>query len=146
MITCTKYNTCTCTIFTSKYIPYSRKVWYWRMFGHFTLFKHMVKKVWQMNRSTRGLLIVTTTLDGFSLVNCRQFAKFAKLSTRQTKQSIVHLLNFEFEKEVWSQKEVGNKQPCNSNQLEILNHVSIMHQFVTVSIQIYCNVILMCEC
>ena len=37
-----------------------------------------------MNRSTKGLLIVTTTLDGFSLVNCRQFVKFAKLSTHQT--------------------------------------------------------------
>ena len=38
------------------------------------------KEVWRMNRSV-GLLIITTTLDGFSLANCRQFAK---LSTRQT--------------------------------------------------------------
>ena len=39
-----------------------------------------------MNRSAKGLLIVTilATLDGFSLANCRRFAKFAKLSTRQT--------------------------------------------------------------
>ena len=29
------------------------------------------KKVWQMNRSAKGLLIVTTNLDGFSLVNHR---------------------------------------------------------------------------
>ena len=42
------------------------------------------KKVWGMNRSAKGLLIVTTNLDDFSLVNCRQFTKFAKLSTRQT--------------------------------------------------------------
>ena len=54
------------------------------MFGEFTLFKHLVKKVWRMNRSAKGLLIVATTLDGFSLVNHRQFAKFTKLSTRQT--------------------------------------------------------------
>ena len=37
-----------------------------------------------MNRSAKGLLIITTTLDGFSLANHRQFTKFAKLSTRQT--------------------------------------------------------------
>ena len=41
------------------------------MFGEFTLFKHLAEKVWQMNRSVKGLLIVTTTLDGFSLANCR---------------------------------------------------------------------------
>ena len=40
-----------------------------------------MKKVWQMNRSAKGLLIETTKLDGFSLVNHRQFAK---LSTHQT--------------------------------------------------------------
>ena len=28
--------------------------------------------------------MVTTNLDGFSLVNCRRFAKIAKLSPRQT--------------------------------------------------------------
>ena len=33
-----------------------------------------------MNRSAKGLLIVTTTLDGFSLANHTQFAKFTKLS------------------------------------------------------------------
>ena len=37
-----------------------------------------------MNRSAKGLLIVTTNLDDFSLANYRQFAKFVKLSTRQT--------------------------------------------------------------
>ena len=36
-----------------------------------------------MNRSAKGLLIVTTTSNGFSLANCRQFAKFAKLFTHQ---------------------------------------------------------------
>ena len=54
------------------------------MFGEFTLFKHLAGKVWQMNRSAKGLLIVTTTLDGFGLVNRGQFTKFAKLSTHQT--------------------------------------------------------------
>ena len=38
------------------------------------------KKVWRINRSAKGLLIVTTTLDGFSLANHERFAKFAKLS------------------------------------------------------------------
>ena len=38
-----------------------------------------------MNGSAKGLLIVTTNLDGFSLANRRRFAKFAtKLSTCQT--------------------------------------------------------------
>ena len=55
-----------------------------RMFGEFTIFKRLAKKVWRMNRSAKGLLIVTITLDGFSLANHRPFAKFAKLSTRQT--------------------------------------------------------------
>ena len=54
------------------------------MFGEFTIFKCWQEKVWRMNRSAKGLLIVTTTLDGFSLVNHRRFAKFAKLSTCQT--------------------------------------------------------------
>ena len=33
-----------------------------------------------MNRSAKGVLIVTTNLDGFSLVNC---LRFAKVSTHQ---------------------------------------------------------------
>ena len=37
-----------------------------------------------MNRSAKGLSMVTTNLDGFSLANRRQFAKFVKLSTCQT--------------------------------------------------------------
>ena len=51
------------------------------MFGEFTLLRN---EVWQMNASAKGLLIVTTDLDSYSLVNCRQFSKFAKLSTLQT--------------------------------------------------------------
>ena len=42
-----------------------------RKFGKFTLFKCLAKKVWQMNRSAKVLLIVTTNLDDFSLINCR---------------------------------------------------------------------------
>ena len=37
------------------------------------------EKVWRMNRSAKGLIIVTTTSDGFSFANHRQF-EFAKLS------------------------------------------------------------------
>ena len=48
-----------------------------RKFGKFTLFKCLAEKVWQMNRSAKGLLIVTTNLDDFSLMNCRQFAKLS---------------------------------------------------------------------
>ena len=48
------------------------------------LFKALAENVWQISRSAKGLLMVTTDLNGFSLANCRRFAKFAKLSTRQT--------------------------------------------------------------
>ena len=57
--------------------PYSGKVWRGECLVNSSVWR---KKVWQMNRSAKWLLIVTTTLDGFSLANCRQFAKFAKLS------------------------------------------------------------------
>ena len=50
------------------------------MFGESILSKRLQKKVWRMNRSAKGLLMVTTNLDGFSLANCRQLTKFAKLS------------------------------------------------------------------
>ena len=42
------------------------------------------KKVWRMNRSAIGLSMVGINLDGFSLANRLRFAKFAKLSPRQT--------------------------------------------------------------
>ena len=54
------------------------------MFGEFTVLKHLAEKVWQMNRSPKGLLIVTTNFDGFSLANRRRIAKLVKLSTHQT--------------------------------------------------------------
>ena len=42
------------------------------------------KKVWRMNRSANRLSMVGINLDGFSLANRLRFAKFAKLSPRQT--------------------------------------------------------------
>ena len=53
-----------------------------RIFDKFILFKCLAEKVWQMNRLAKGLLIVITNLDGFSLANRRRFA--TKLSTHQT--------------------------------------------------------------
>ena len=38
-------------------------------FGELTLFEHLAKKVWRLNRSAIRLLIVSTNLDGFNLVN-----------------------------------------------------------------------------
>ena len=40
------------------------------------MFDELRNKFGKMNRSAKVLLIVSTTLDGFSLVNGRQFAKF----------------------------------------------------------------------
>ena len=45
-------------------------------FGELTL-SIWQKKVWKINRSANMLLIVSTSLDGFSLVNHGQFAKLS---------------------------------------------------------------------
>ena len=66
------------------WLPYTRKVWWVECLADLLFSSIWRKKVWGMNRSAKGLLIVTTNLDVFSLVNCRRFTKFAKLSTRQT--------------------------------------------------------------
>ena len=58
-------------------VPYSGKVWWGEFLANLLFSNCWRKKVWRMNRSAKGLLIVTTTLDGFILVNYRQFAKFA---------------------------------------------------------------------
>ena len=50
-------------------------------FGELTLFEHLTKKVWQLNRSPNRLLIVITNLDGFSLVNHGRFTKFTPYQT-----------------------------------------------------------------
>ena len=65
-------------------IPYSGKVWRGECLANLLFSNVWQKKIWRINSSAKGLLIVTTNLDGFSLANRRQFTKFAKLSTRQT--------------------------------------------------------------
>jgi len=40
-----------------------------RKFGEFTYFEHLVKKVWQMNRFSQKVIIVSRNLNGFSLAN-----------------------------------------------------------------------------
>ena len=64
------------------------------MFGEFTLFKRLMEQVWRMNRSAKGLLIITTILDGCSLANHRQFAKFAKLYLLLDYIRIVTVISF----------------------------------------------------
>ena len=39
------------------------------------VFKHLAKEVWQINISAKGLIIVSSNLDGYRLVNHQQFAK-----------------------------------------------------------------------
>ena len=65
------------------HIPYSGKVWRAECLVNLLFSSVWRKKVWRMNRSAKGLSMVTTNLDGFSLANRRQFAKFAKLSPCQ---------------------------------------------------------------
>ena len=65
-------------------LPYSGKVWRGECLANLLFSSVWQKKVWRMNRSAKGLLIVATTLDGFSLTNRRRFNKFTKLSPRYT--------------------------------------------------------------
>ena len=61
-----------------KCIPYSGKVFQGKKFGEITLFRHLAKN-FGINRSAKRLLIVSTNLDDFGLVNHRQFTNFAKV-------------------------------------------------------------------
>ena len=63
---------------------YSGKVWWGESLVNQLVSSIWRKKVWRNNRSSNGLLIVSTNLDGFSLVNRGRFAKFAKFFPRQT--------------------------------------------------------------
>ena len=65
-------------------VSHSGKVWRGECLANSLFSSVWQKKVWRMNRSAKELLIVTTTLDGFSLANHRQFAKFVRLSVCQT--------------------------------------------------------------
>ena len=67
------------------HVPYSRKfggekVWRIRIYS----FRALATKVWQINRSTKRLLIASTNLDGSSLANHGKFAKVSKFSPHQT--------------------------------------------------------------
>ena len=89
-------------------IPYSEKVWQGECLANLPFSSIWQKKVWRMNRSAKELLIVTITLDGFSLVKCRRFTKFSKIFTHQTsrlygiyiicdwicKKGLIHASNF----------------------------------------------------
>ena len=65
-------------------LPYSGKVWRAECLANLLFLSVWQKKVWRMNGSAKGLSIVGINLDGFSLANRLRFAKFAKLSPRQT--------------------------------------------------------------
>ena len=66
------------------HLPYSGKVWRAECLANLLFLSVWRKKVWRMNRSAIGLSMVGINLDGFSLANRLRFAKFAKLSPRQT--------------------------------------------------------------
>ena len=67
-------------------VPYSAKAWWAECLGNLLFFLWR-KKAWEMNRSAKGLLMVTTNLDGFSLANHRRFTKSATLSAVPAKLS-----------------------------------------------------------
>ena len=47
-------------------------------FGKLTLFEPLARESWRINRSANRLLIVSTNLDGFNLVNHGRFAKLSR--------------------------------------------------------------------
>ena len=73
-----------CNIIIICILPYSGKVWRAECLANLLFSSVWRKKVWRMNISAKGLSMVTTNSDGFSLANRRRFAKFAKLSPHQT--------------------------------------------------------------
>ena len=48
--------------------------------GKLICFKHLAKESWWINRSANRLLMISTNLDDYSLVNHGQFTKFANIS------------------------------------------------------------------
>ena len=58
---------------------YSEKVWWGKCLVNLLFLSIWQKIFWQINRSANRLLIVSANLDGFSLMNHGQFAKFIKL-------------------------------------------------------------------
>ena len=68
-----------------------------RKFGELTLFEHLVKKVWRINRSANRLPIVSTKLD--SLAKYELFTKFAKLSpTKLSRYMVTYFVEQCFQK------------------------------------------------
>ena len=63
--------------YIASYIPYSGKVWQGETLANLPFLSIWWVKVWRMNSSANRLSIVTNNLDGFSVANHRQFAKFA---------------------------------------------------------------------
>ena len=68
------------------HIPYSGKVW------RIDTFEHLAK-VWQINRSTNRLLIVSTNLDVFSLAIIDDLPNLSNLPTiRYNTYACTHML------------------------------------------------------
>jgi len=65
-------------------VPYSRKVWWDKVWRIYSFQAFCEKKVWRMNRFSQKVIFVSRNLDGFSLANHGWFAKFTKLSPCQT--------------------------------------------------------------
>ena len=61
-------------------LPYSGKVWRGESLANWLFLSIWRKQVLPINRSVNRVSIVSTKLDGFSLVNHGWFANFAKLS------------------------------------------------------------------
>ena len=74
-------------------------------FGKLTLFEHVEKKVWQINRSVNRLIIIVTNLNSFSLTNHGQFAKLSHCMVFQS-----HRLKYH-----GSYTGVDTSKPCNNN-------------------------------
>ena len=81
-------------------IPYGGKIWQLENLANWLILSIWRKKVWRINRSANKLLIISTNLDGFSLANHWQFAKFTNLSpTKVSLHTVATLTSYDF---LWS--------------------------------------------
>ena len=102
-------------------LSYSGKVWQAECLANLLFSSIWRKKVWRMNRLAKGLSMVTTNLDGLSLVKRRRFAKFAKLSPRQNFPAIRYIITPDiFIIKIWYHETSSNKWFSCSKLLELI--------------------------
>ena len=88
---------CSCITNVSEFpVPYGGKIWLGKNLANRLISSIWQKKVWRINRSANRILIVSTNLDGFSLVNHGWFTKFANFSPHQSSLYTVYNMHLQY--------------------------------------------------